>query len=143
MSTTSIIALRKKGSAEITSIYCHFDGYIKNGVGERLLKYYTDVPTIEKLLALGDLSVLGNTPVSAGSEIWKNSHIERDKDLCIDYKARGETNVEAKTDDSIVSFSTRIGSRGAFIYLFDEEDNCWYYTERHLSKLRLKPLTLK
>lgn len=56
MSTNSRISLYKEGN--IKSIYCHWDGYIEHN-GEILFKYYTTEEEVEKLVALGDISILG------------------------------------------------------------------------------------
>jgi len=60
MATRSIIAKRIKyrGKLAYKAIYCHFDGYPR-GVGAKLRKYYNNPSKIDKLLALGDISVLG------------------------------------------------------------------------------------
>lgn len=61
MSTRSRIGIiREQGSPPIVeSIYCHFDGY-PEGVGQTLLNHWTDTEKINRLIALGDLSVLGS-----------------------------------------------------------------------------------
>ena len=63
MSTRSRIGIirTKDASGEpssVESIYCHWDGY-PEGVGATLLDYWTDTASVNELLALGDLSVLG------------------------------------------------------------------------------------
>ena len=76
MSTSSWIGFRNKDKT-IRFIYCHHDGYIKNGVGETLVKHYSDPETINKLLDLGDLSALGTEPV----ENLLNDFIEKKSNL--------------------------------------------------------------
>jgi len=56
MATRSRIGKLEK-DGKIKSIYCHFDGYI-DGVGEKLKDIYNTEEKIDKLLDLGDLSVL-------------------------------------------------------------------------------------
>ena len=58
MATRSRIAIENQDGT-VTSIYCHWDGYI-SGVGETLFENYHSVKT-EQLIALGDLSSLGKT----------------------------------------------------------------------------------
>jgi len=60
MATRSIIAKRTRyrGKLVYKAIYCHFDGY-PSGVGAKLRKYYSNPSKIDKLLALGDISILG------------------------------------------------------------------------------------
>lgn len=57
MSTRSVIAM-KNPDQSVSGIYCHFDGYPR-GVGETLLTCYNDEEKIKRLIALGDLSSLG------------------------------------------------------------------------------------
>lgn len=57
MSTRSRIGMVLP-SGKVGSIYCHSDGYL-SGVGETLQKHYTDPVKIAALIALGDLSCLG------------------------------------------------------------------------------------
>jgi hypothetical protein len=56
MATRSSISIRKGN--KVTSIYCHWDGYLSHN-GQILLDHYTKTSKIEKLIALGSLSSLG------------------------------------------------------------------------------------
>ena len=56
MSTRSRIAIEKQDGT-VTSIYCHFDGYI-SGNGEILQTNYSNREKVEQLIALGDISSL-------------------------------------------------------------------------------------
>lgn len=58
MGTRSRIAVKRDEGYE--SIYCHWDGY-PEGVGATLNAFYTDEDKINELIALGDLSTLGDT----------------------------------------------------------------------------------
>lgn len=58
MSTRSVIA-KTNEDLTVEAIYCHFDGYVHGGVGEKLHKYYRDNKKIEELIALGPISILG------------------------------------------------------------------------------------
>jgi hypothetical protein len=60
MSTRSRIAIEKQDGT-VESIYCHFDGYLSNN-GEKLQNHYSTREKMEKLIELGDISSLGNTP---------------------------------------------------------------------------------
>lgn len=60
MSTRSRIAIEKQDGT-VESIYCHFDGYLSNN-GEILQNHYSTKEKMEKLIELGDISSLGNTP---------------------------------------------------------------------------------
>jgi hypothetical protein len=58
MATRSRIAIENQDGT-VTSIYCHWDGYI-SGVGETLFENYHLLKT-EQLIALGDISSLEDT----------------------------------------------------------------------------------
>jgi len=61
VSTRSRIGIIRQAdtpAAVIESIYCHFDGY-PEGVGQTLLDHWSTEERINELIALGDLSVLG------------------------------------------------------------------------------------
>lgn len=45
---------------KVEYIYCHYDGYVKNGVGESLLNYDTE-EKVEELLSFGDASSIEST----------------------------------------------------------------------------------
>lgn len=57
MATRSTIAIQRQDGT-LAQIYCHWDGYLSNN-GQILLKHYQDPAKIEQLIALGDLSSLG------------------------------------------------------------------------------------
>ena len=57
MATRSTIAIQRQDGT-VAQIYCHWDGYLSNN-GQILLKHYQDPAKIEQLIALGDLSSLG------------------------------------------------------------------------------------
>lgn len=57
MSTRAYICMKTK-SGDYRGIYNHWDGYL-SGVGEILLNHYKDYDKVEKLINLGDISVLG------------------------------------------------------------------------------------
>ena len=56
MATRSAI-IRKTLTGTYEGIYCHFDGYT-SGVGQILLDHYRDPAKVQKLVALGDISIL-------------------------------------------------------------------------------------
>jgi len=58
MATRSRIAIENQDRT-VTSIYCHFDGYLSHN-GEILQNHYTDRSKVYELIALGDISVLEN-----------------------------------------------------------------------------------
>jgi len=54
MSTNSSIGIKNENDT-VTSIYCHFDGYL-SGVGQVLLDHYNTEELTKSLIGLGDLS---------------------------------------------------------------------------------------
>jgi len=66
MSTRCFIGLKENDIVEF--IYCHHDGYIKNGVGEKLVTEFNSVEKIKKLLSQGNRSSLDETEAYGGSE---------------------------------------------------------------------------
>ena len=58
MATRSRIAIENQDRT-VTSIYCHFDGYLSHN-GELLQNHYSDRSKVYELIALGDISVLEN-----------------------------------------------------------------------------------
>jgi len=94
VSTRCLIGYVKEDGT-IESIYCHHDGYL-HGVGKTLQEHYKDLETVKKLMALGDLSSLGETPKSH-PELWTLDIItqakrwgELNKEYCCAYKDRDE-----------------------------------------------------
>jgi hypothetical protein len=58
MSTRSCIAIEHP-NGEVSSIYCHGDGYL-SGVGLTLYTSYQSYSTVKAIINLGDLSYLGD-----------------------------------------------------------------------------------
>lgn len=112
MSTRSIIC-KKNSDGTYTGIYCHWDGYVGNN-GRILNDNYTTEESIDRLLALGDLSSLGKTPEDPG-DLWERERrtlrtvpLSRDDpeyveywnlmdEYCKSYRSRGETGIDART----------------------------------------------
>lgn len=65
MSTRSLIAIQKTDQT-YHAVYCHFDGYdYGDGVGPNLRRRFNTQEAAEELIALGDLSNIGNDKVIA------------------------------------------------------------------------------
>jgi hypothetical protein len=60
MATRSNIAIENQDGT-VSSIYCHFDGYVE-GVGEMLFEHYQSKEKLQELINLGDISQLNETP---------------------------------------------------------------------------------
>ena len=104
MSTNSTIQIKRKDGT-MTSIYCHWDGYIE-GVGVTLQLAYNTAEKVEKLLDLGDLSILR----------YYTENNNPDKACVAYHRDMGE------------SFKQSGGDR-QFVYTFDEEESVWYVEE--------------
>jgi hypothetical protein len=75
----------------VNYIYCHFDGYLEHN-GDILNKHYTTESKVRALMALGDLSILGQ---DLGEKQDFNNRI---KGTCLAYgRDRGEDKTEART----------------------------------------------
>ena len=72
MSTRSLIAIEKSDGTYDT-IYCHYDGYIENGVGEELFRNYKDLMKVEKLISLGNRRQLVNTKLE--DELYNEDYV--------------------------------------------------------------------
>lgn len=143
MSTRSRIALVQKDGT-VKSIYCHFDGYPSHH--KPLLEgYYKSYNDVEKLVNIGDISVLGkdyNEAISKKHWEYENNgnfkelvdfQQSKAKDMTIAYKDRGEKNIEAIVDDNLKTFLSKAGNSGEeFIYVFKEDYDGiykWFYME--------------
>ena len=113
MSTRSRIAILNADKS-IDSIYCHFDGYIKGGVGECLYYNYTSENQIRDLIALGDVSML--RPTLETSVFYGR---DRDEDL---HRITFED-----WEDLLLFFKK---SDQEYLYVFDPQESCWTVTTR-------------
>jgi len=123
MATRSMIGKLNEDKSTVTAIYCHWDGYLEHN-GQLLTENYTDTNKIDQLLALGDLSVLGE---DIGEKHDFNMTVGKS---CTAYgRDREEEGVEAETY-SIEEYNYRDvgGRRGvSYVYLFDGKE--WLYQD--------------
>ena len=109
MGTRSTIAIQNSNGT-VTGIYCHWDGYLEHN-GKILASSYTTEAKVRELIALGDLSSLGET---IGS---RQNFDDPVKGTCIAYgRDRNETDVAAGTFDSHADLLESFGQ--GFDYLF-------------------------
>lgn len=112
MSTRSYIGVLNKDGT-VRGIYCHSDGYPTNN-GAILTEHWRSITKIEKLLKLGDLSVLGKV---IGEKHKFDEHggprgvpygapgTPKGKGWCLAYgRDRDEKGVEATTYESVEAF---------------------------------------
>jgi hypothetical protein len=101
----------KTKTDQLTSIYCHFDGYI-SGVGKLLKEYYTTQAKVEALIELGDISSLDITPSSTSAY-----HRDRNEEF------------SQQTNKSVPDLFNCIYQSGEeFIYCFTK-DNIWLVSD--------------
>jgi hypothetical protein len=105
MGTRSTIAIQNVDGT-VTGIYCHWDGYLSHN-GRILQENYTTEEAVRELIALGDLSSLGET-------VGTKHDFDRAPDgVCNAYgRDRGEQNVDAETRNRWSDFDQE------FNYLF-------------------------
>jgi hypothetical protein len=109
MGTRSTIAI-ENADGTVTGIYCHWDGYLSHN-GRILAENYTDEASVRELIALGDLSSLGET-VGIKTDFSNPADGQ-----CVAYgRDRGETGVEARVFNSHADLIENAGQE--FDYLF-------------------------
>ena len=111
MSTRCRIAIEHDGKFE--SIYCHHDGYLEY-VGKKLLKHYNTPERVRELMALGDISSLGNEPSCDGLKFGDYTEGR----FCRPYSLRGE-DCPSRFDDTIRElYEYTEDCWGEFLYVF-------------------------
>lgn len=129
MSTNSIIGYvedLKKKDVKFNCIYCHWDGYIENGVGEMLFEHYQDPEKIKKLIALGDISCLGEEIDPKGEHSFDNP----EKGVTIAYHRDRNEPFRSLTLDNWEEVVDAC-HRYEFVYLFDMSKKTWYVFDSH------------
>lgn len=120
MATRSTIGMKNE-KGEIKAVYCHWDGYPEY-VGRTLVANYFTAEKIEELLALGDLSSLGERVKPNENEV--HSYDNPVQDVTVAYhRDRGEELQEArtfKTIDEVIEYF----DWNEYYYIF--EDGEWY-----------------
>jgi hypothetical protein len=118
MGTRSTIAI-ENADGTVTGIYCHWDGYLSNN-GRILAENYTDEAAVRELIALGDLSCLGE---SIGVRVDFNDY-DSHNGQCVAYgRDRGEKNVEARVFNSHADLIEQAGQE--YDYLFVPSTGTW------------------
>ena len=110
MATRSRIGIIDNKTGEITSIYCHWDGYPEHN-GITLITHYSDPAKIKQLMELGDLSSLGYE--IGGQHDWN----ETNKRECTAYgRDRGDIDTKAKKHASLYYY---LNNGEQYNYLWD------------------------
>lgn len=123
MSTRSRIGILESDGS-VTSIYCHWDGYVSHH-GPILRDHYATEAKVRALLALGDISILGDAPGE------KHDFDARPDGMCTAYgRDRGESGTDA-IRGTLESFR----SDQRIAYLFDPDTSTWTYYEGEKSSM--------
>ena len=94
---------------EYIGIYCHWDGYPKNGVGETLLKHFTNYDSVLNLILGGWCSSISEEGVRRYAT---RKLIEHWKDVAP---------FQADTKEMVANYFDH-----AFAYFYDEEKGGWF-----------------
>ena len=121
MSTRSYIGIStvKEGISYVNYVYCHFDGYTINGVGQMLFEHYKDEEKVKKLISLGDISFLEKNIEPSSSN---HSFNTPEKDVTVFYhRDRGD---EESKPYKIYDFQYYPNKMIEYVYLFENGE--WY-----------------
>ena len=120
MSTNSRIG-KLLPDGRVRAITCHWDGYVEGGVGEDLLKYYSDSSKVDSLLDLGNLSALGK---EIGEKQNFNDPSKINRDWCLAYERdRGKSGMESKIV-KLEEFQSDLN--WPYLYLFQDGEWIFY-----------------
>lgn len=114
MATRSNIGIRTENGT-ILSAYCHWDGYLAHN-GFVLFDRYVDEEDILDLVALGSFSSLKETAEETATD-------ESNVDALMDYAPQEIVD----TPEGIKEFFNN--SDREYLYVYDTEEECWYYAE--------------
>lgn len=126
MSTRAYIA-KIDDNGRTTVIYSHSDGYL-DYVGKVLADYYTDPAKVDALLALGNISMLGVTPVD-DPRMWDSYEYEETPEgfcvKCRTYKGSGDKDEDATVYRSYDKMVEDTGKGQDYNYVY--KNGVWYY----------------
>lgn len=124
MGTRSYIGI-EDSDGTISGIYCHWDGY-PEGVGAILRDFYGDPDRVRKLVAGGDLSILG--PDIEPAEGVVHSFDRPADGVCVYYaRDRGEAVRGAPRCIDAGAFATAAAQAGAeFVYVLRGKER-WFF----------------
>ena len=134
MSTHALIAIKENENV-YKGIYCHFDGYIRKGVGEILENNYKSKEKMQNLIDLGALSFLRESIECPEGHSFDNPV----EGYSVFYRRdRGETdNVDSKTFtyDSLIKNLKFNDYEYLYIYNLEENRFLVYYIRNDVVKL--------
>tara|TARA_R100001509_G_scaffold136095_1_gene89917 strand:+ start:3446 stop:3922 length:477 start_codon:yes stop_codon:yes gene_type:complete len=122
MSTRSLICYEDEQTKKISSIYCHFDGYLEHN-GRILNAHYKDFVTVKELVDGGNIRCLSNT--IEDTEYFKNLE-DRDG-------SEEQERTQTHLNQYMLFDYLRADIFIEWVYLF--KDGTWHYsyliTEKH------------
>lgn len=134
MSTRSNIIMQD-ADGTCRTIYCHNDGH-PDGVGRMLAEHYADPEDIRRLIDLGDISWLGETPEDPG-DLWERQktildtkpgetpgewldRVDRETEklahYTLSYATRGDTGVKAEEHATLAQALGHLCPMAAYVY---------------------------
>lgn len=135
MATRSMIGIEDTDGS-VTAIYCHWDGYIENGVGQMLVEHWTDIEKIDQLMQLGSLSVLGK---EIGTKVPFNGFKGREQ--CLAHgRDKGERDSKALVYPDLEAF-VDAAYNVDYLYLFVGEN--WLVYSWHLGWISVEDVLTK
>lgn len=113
MATRSNVAVQQEDGTFLF-IYVHWDGYYE-GNGKLLLDHYSDIDKARKLVALGDLS-------SIGEEIGEKQDFDKpNRNWTVSYgRDRGETGIEPRVLADLDAVINAFGEQ--YLYVLEATD---------------------
>lgn len=129
MGTRSKIAIKKK-DGKVESIYCHWDGYPSYN-GKILKEHYNTVDKVQELIDLGSISSLGEF-IKPNPE-REHSFYNPQRSVTVAY-IRDRREPESYNKKRIFDYETEflkdcLDSDCEYYYLYDEEQEKWFYSE--------------
>ena len=120
MSTRSNIGILRGEGGKVELIYCHWDGYPEHN-GKILIEHYNKLSKLEKLMKLGDLSILG-------PELGTKHNFEtKDYSVCTAYgRDRGDRECNCRYFDSIHELNNNVEE---YCYLYDVDNQEWILSD--------------
>lgn len=134
MSTRSLIA-KQIGENKYRTIYCHSDGYLTHN-GALLVDHYNTEEMVDKLMALGSLSLLAEKADPDPSKVHGFDYDKRQKGVTVAYgRDRGEKDIQAR--DLTLEELDSPDSWAIYIYVFNLDKKWQYCTsgESHIGFL--------
>lgn len=130
MATRSTISIRNDDKS-VTSVYCHWDGYISHN-GDILYKHYNTEENVRKLISFGDLSSLGEV-------ISEEEKTLADENVCVFYARDRDESTATTRAETFSNWKSAIMTLGHdYNYLFVPGDGWFVSFGRNEN---LKPLS--